>query len=99
MCATPMCDIEQCPPGVKHINLPGNCCPVCEHRVTCKDEKGKRYIKGKYWQESNCDFCECTKEGIQCHAPTSVENCDGYVVQLTEKCGKVCIKTRGELKN
>ena len=99
MCSTPMCAIKQCPPGVKHIKLPGSCCPVCEDRVTCTDENGKRYIEGKYWQKSNCDFCECNKGKVMCHAPTSVETCDGYVMRLTEKCGKVCIKTRGELKD
>lgn len=97
MCATAMCDIELCPVGVKHVTLPGVCCPVCEHRLTCTDDNGKRYAEGKYWQKNNCDFCECIKGKIQCHTPTSVKNCNGYVMKLTEKCGKVCIKRKGEL--
>jgi len=92
MCMSPGCALEECPDGVIHVKVKGICCPVCEHKLICEVEDGRKFVEGNNWQDDDCKVCKCTEKGIQCNNPVYDENqCDGPFVQLNQKCPQVCL--------
>ncbi|XP_066911698.1 uncharacterized protein [Clytia hemisphaerica] len=92
MCMSPGCALEECDEGVKHVKVKGICCPVCENKLICEVEDGRKFVEGNRWQDDDCKVCKCTKDGIQCNNPIyEKDQCDSNFVQLNQKCPKVCL--------
>ncbi|XP_066929219.1 uncharacterized protein [Clytia hemisphaerica] len=92
MCMSPGCALEECDEGVKHVKVKGICCPVCENKLICEVEDGRKFVEGNRWQDDDCKVCKCTKDGVQCNNPIyEKDQCDSNFVQLNQKCPKVCL--------
>ena len=92
MCMSPVCSLSPCKAGMRHVNVKGICCPVCEDTAICEMENGRKFIEGNKWQKDDCEVCHCTSSGITCEAPVYDENvCSGPFVKLSQKCPKLCV--------
>ena len=91
VCSTPMCALPFCTTG-EAIKVKGRCCPVCPEDHICKSKNGRARIAYKErWQESDCEVCECTKDGVVCFDPSKIsQNCK-YPQRWNGKCIPVCL--------
>ena len=96
-CATPMCLTPFCATGPA-IKIKGRCCQVCPDDVICKENSRAKIAGKERWQKDDCSLCHCTKSGVECVDPKSVNQTCPRKQSWNGNCEPICINDICKLK-